>query len=71
MQRLSALGRTREASRFDERRTVHRRRTIPSDSHCGLRNGLIVAKDFEREVANAFGRERCARGVSGRLALDD
>src|SRR5260370_39594414 len=29
---------------------------------------LIVEKDFEREVANAFGRERYARGDSERAA---
>ena len=33
-----------------------------------MRNGLIVEKDFEREVANAFGRERYARGDSERAA---
>jgi hypothetical protein len=33
-----------------------------------LRHGLIVEKDFEREVANAFGRERYARGDSERAA---
>jgi hypothetical protein len=33
-----------------------------------LRHGLIVEKDFERSVANAFGRERNARGDSERVA---
>ena len=33
-----------------------------------MRNGLIVEKDFEREVANTFGRERYARGDSERAA---
>jgi hypothetical protein len=33
-----------------------------------LRHELIVEKDFEREVANAFGRERYARGDSERAA---
>jgi hypothetical protein len=33
-----------------------------------LRHGLIVEKDFERSVANAFGRERNARGDSERAA---
>jgi hypothetical protein len=35
-----------------------------------LRWGLTVEKDFEREVANAFGRERNAAGVR-RLPLED
>jgi hypothetical protein len=33
-----------------------------------LRNELIVEKDFEREVANASGRERYARGNNERTA---
>jgi hypothetical protein len=36
-----------------------------------LRRGLIVEKDFEREVADAFGRERNARGDSERAAYRD
>jgi hypothetical protein len=33
-----------------------------------LRHGLIVEKDFERSVANAFRPERYARGDSERVA---
>ena len=51
MRRLSAPERMREASRVDERRTVDRSWAIRV--WFALPNGLIVEKDFEREVSPA------------------
>src|SRR5260370_39594413 len=71
MQRLSAPGRTREASRFDERRTVAR--------SWAIRSGSLCAAADRREGLRAGGRQRiwaralCARrqrkgGLSQRLS---